>query len=104
MSSYRKRTRHDSPRIDPATLPKWDVFPEGPVQLHSRGRPLSAGAKLVHSGSRRGLKYEIYFEPHPARRLGGGMTSSGHEGRHYVAVVYSPYYSDKVGRGVEESV
>jgi len=100
-----KRPRPYRAPVDPATLPKWDVTPEGPPQLVTG--MLSPGAKLVHSGQRRGIKYEVYFEPLSKPILYRRSSPRSHEtrvmreGPHYAAVVYYPYYSRDVGRGVE---
>lgn len=58
---------------------------------------LSPDAQLKHSDSFRGIQYEIYLDPAPPSRRAHGRRT----GAHYAAVVYTPYESEKHGRGVE---
>lgn len=67
---------------------------------------LSPDATLVQSGQQLGYKYEIWFDPTPwnARRVASGgfrVRARGYDSGHYASVVYSPYWSPKLGHGVE---
>lgn len=58
---------------------------------------LSQNAKRVQSGTRRGIKYEIWFDPTPHYRSGGAASPR----RPYGAVVWYPYIGMDGSRGVE---
>lgn len=75
---------------------KYTQFLTGGVPLVTGS--LSEGAKIVRSGARRGVKYEIYYPALRHRTLGGKSV-------YYAAVIYTPYgANDAHGAGVEAEI
>lgn len=63
--------------------------------LSPQAKLVESGHKIVAAGQKKGVKFDIYFDPAPPRK------AHGQGNGHYAVVVYTPYVSEAGDKGVE---